>query len=222
MLLKSIMKAKFTNFDSIFINLNKTKQMKTFSLIFTLLFSIILNSQEVKNNNLPYYQIPDAPEKYTAGTVAARMVDGLGFRYHWATEGLRAEDLIYRPSEKGRTCGEAIDHILGLTNVIVNATTNTANDSSVKKAELSFEEKRKKTLENLKKASDILRASDDLTDFNLIFTSERGTSEFPFWNNINGPIADAIWHTGQVVLLRRASGNPFNSKVSVFNGKLRE
>ena len=56
----------------------------------------------------------------------------------------------------------------------------------------------------------------------MVFLGNSGTSEFPFWNLINGPIADAIWHTGQVVTLRRASGNPFNSQVSVLQGKLRE
>lgn len=39
---------------------------------------------------------------------------------------------------------------------------------------------------------------------------------------LNGPIADALWHVGQVVSFRRSSGNPFNSKVSVFSGKVRE
>ena len=42
---------------------------------------------------------------------------------------------------------------------------------------------------------------------------------FPFWNMINGPISDAIWHSGQVVANRRASGNPINPKVNVFIGK---
>ena len=42
------------------------------------------------------------------------------------------------------------------------------------------------------------------------------------WNQINGPIADALWHCGQVVSFRRASGNPYNSKASLFTGKLRE
>jgi len=77
-------------------------------------------------------------------------------------------------------------------------------------------------LENFKKASEILLKSTDLLEYKIVFKSEKGSTEYPFWNNINGPIADAIWHTGQVVLLRRASGNPFNSKVSVFNGKVRE
>ena len=198
------------------------KFLTSFLLIVTI---FIGNGYAQKNSSqeLPYYQIPDYPESYTAGSVAARMIDGLGFRYYWATESLRTEDLNYKPSEKGRMAKETIDHIYGLSNVIVNAATKTINDRTLpREPELSFEEKRKKTLENFKKASDILRSEKDLSDFKLIFKSERGSNEFPFWNNINGPIADAIWHTGQVVLMRRASGNPFNSKVSVLNGKLRE
>jgi hypothetical protein len=78
------------------------------------------------------------------------------------------------------------------------------------------------TLENLKKAADILRDSEDLSQFKIIFKGENGSREFPFWNQINGPIEDAIWHCGQVVSFRRSSGNPFNSKASVFTGKLRE
>ena len=174
-----------------------------------------------QSDKLPYYEIPDAPNSYTATSVAARMIDGLGFRYYWATQGLRAEDLAYKPSESGRTSAETIDHIYGLSKVIVNATLIQANSAS-EEPEMSFEEKRKKTLENFKMASDILRKSDDLSKFKLIFKRGDNASEYPFWNNINGPIADAIWHCGQVVMLRRASGNPFNSKVSVFNGKLRD
>jgi hypothetical protein len=42
---------------------------------------------------------------------------------------------------------------------------------------------------------------------------------FPFWNQINGPISDALWHCGQVVMNRRASGNPLQKGVNVFIGK---
>ena len=191
--------------------------------LFLLLTVSLINAQEMKKEKLPYYQIPDHSENYTAGAVAARMIDGLGFRYYWATEGLRAEDLNYKPSEGGRACKETIDHIYSLSGVIANAATKTVNDRTVTiKEDLFFDQKRKKTLENFKKAAEILRNQKDLSDYKLIFKSNKGTSEFPFWNNINGPIADAIWHTGQVVLMRRVSGNPFNSKVSVFAGKLRD
>ena len=87
---------------------------------------------------------------------------------------------------------------------------------------LNFAEKRKKTLENFKKAADIYRNSNDVSEFKIVFERENGSSEFPFWNQINGPISDAIWHCGQIVLLRRSSGNPFNGNVSFFTGKVRE
>ena len=87
---------------------------------------------------------------------------------------------------------------------------------------MTFAEKRKRTLNNIKAAADILRESDDLSEFDVVFQRDEQSLEYPFWNNINGPIADALWHCGQVVLLRRSSGNPFNSKVSVFQGKLRD
>ncbi|TGV03066.1 hypothetical protein EM932_08490 [Flavivirga rizhaonensis] len=179
--------------------------------MFALLFSTFVMAQS-EEEKLPYYEIPNHPESYTAGTVAARMVDGLGFRYYWATEDLRSEDLAYKPSETGRTSAETIDHILGLSNFILSSILEKGERNKDK--ETSFEEKRKKTLLNFKKASDILRNMDDVSQFD--------NDRFPFWNIINGPIADALWHCGQVVLLRRASGNPFNSKVSVFTGKLRE
>lgn len=161
---------------------------------------------------LPFYEIPDNPEIYTTGTVAARMIDGLGFRYYWATEGLRAEDLSYRASETGRTSAETIEHLYGLSKFIRSSVLKANKDEN--NTELTFQEKRKRTLVNLKIVSEALR--DLETPFNLEST------EIPFWNIINGPISDALWHCGQVVMLRRASGNPFNSKVSVFQGKLQQ
>lgn len=163
-------------------------------------------------DTLPYYEIPKAAEDYTEGTVASRMVDGLGFRYYWATEGLRPEDLAYKPSASGRTSGETIEHLYGLSNFILSSIIK--DFKRVDGENMTFDDKRKQTLLNFKKASDILRSTEDLSKFD--------NDRYPFWNVINGPIADAIWHCGQVVMLRRASGNPFNSKVSVFQGKLRD
>lgn len=75
------------------------------------------------SQELPFYSIPPAAEHYTAANSISRMIEGLGFRYYWATEGL-----------------------------------------------------------------------------------------------INGPITDAIYHTGQVVSFRRTSGNPIPKGVNVFLG----
>ena len=195
--------------------------------LLTLALGLLLSLSSMAQNEsttLPYYQIPDYPDEYTANNVVARMVDGLGFRYYWATEGLREEDLAFRPNDEARTSDETLDHILGLTNVIVNAVKKVPNIRLENPPKLSFEQKRKKTLDNLKQASDILRTSKDgeMEEFMVVFQSPERTTEFPFWNNINGPIEDAVWHVGQVVSFRRSSGNPFNSKASVFTGKLRD
>ena len=176
-----------------------------------------LNAQD----NLPYYEIPEYPSEYNECTVVARMIDGLGFRFYWATEGLRAEDLAFKPSEKGRTTEETIDHIVGLTNFVYNSALKRANQSLDLEGK-TFEEKRAITLSMLKEISDIFRSCDDLSKFKIVFKRGDQTNELPFWNQINGPIADALWHVGQVVTHRRTSGNPFNSKVSVFTGTVRQ
>ncbi len=206
--------------------------MKTLVLLATLLcMSTFLFGQDNSSpeaaaspdTTLPYYQIPDYPESYTAESVAARMIDGLGFRYYWATEGLRPEDLAFKPNAEARSSGETIEHILGLSEVVVNAVRQVPNKRDGEEAAaLSFEEMRRQTLDNLKTASDMLKSGNvRLEDCLLVFENGDRRSEYPFWNNLNGPIADALWHAGQLVSFRRSSGNPFNSKVSVFQGKLR-
>ena len=190
--------------------------------IIILVLNLGIMAQETKTNDLPYYEVPEYYESYTAGTVAARMVDGLGFRYRWATEGLREVDLEYKPTDSSRTTIQTIDHILGLSRVIVNATLKIPSNFTKQQPELNYEQKRKETLENIKKASEILQKATSLVDFNMNFISNKGESKYPFWNSINGPIADAIWHTGQVTLLRRASGNPISKKVSFLQGKIRD
>ncbi|MEZ5041167.1 MAG: hypothetical protein R2828_14820 [Saprospiraceae bacterium] len=174
------------------------------------------------NENLPYYEIPAYPEKYNACTVTARVIDGLGFRYYWATEGLRPEDLDFKPSQDARTTKETLDHIYGLVNVVANAVKQVPNTGDL--PALTFAEQRRQTLLLLKETSDMLKASKpkQMKRFKMIFQREGSSTEYPFWNELNGPLSDALWHVGQVVSFRRSSGNPFNSKASVLQGKLRE
>ncbi|MGI9530790.1 hypothetical protein [Lutimonas sp.] len=179
-----------------------------------------MNSQYT-NEELPYREIAEPPEEYSAGAVLGRMVDGLGFRYYWASEGLTQKDLNFKPSEDARTTSETIDHILGLSTTILNSAIHKPNEGN-DFSSMTFEEKRAMTLTNLKRASDIFRSSEDISEFTIVFKRAQGSSEYPIWNHINGPIADAIWHCGQLVSFRRSSGNPFNSKASMFQGKLRD
>lgn len=186
-------------------------------------FTFAQNETTEKMETLPYHQIPETPAEFTPENVAARMIDGLGYRYYWATEDLREEDLNYRPSEDSRTAGETLEHLYGLSKTIVNGSKNAPNIRSKNIVELTWEEKRKKTLENFKMASDILKGSDaNLEEMKIIFQRGDNKSEFPYWNMLNGPIADALWHAGQIVAFRRASGNPINPKVNVFRGVTKE
>ena len=199
--------------------------MKYFSII-AFVLTFITNSMAQENmdkEKLPFYEVADYSEvSYTAGSVAARMIDGLGFRYRWATEDLRDEDLAYRITDSSRTSIETIDHILGLSRIIVNATNQVPTDFTIEQPSLTFKEKREETLANLERASRNLITAQTLEDFNIQFIYKGGESDYPFWNNINGPIADALWHCGQVVMLRRASGNPLRKGVSFLRGTVKE
>ena len=193
------------------------KYLLTLSL--TILLATAMSAQD-----LPYHQIPDAPETYTAGTVAARMIDGLGYRYYWATEGLTQKDLGYNPGNEGRKCSDVLDHLQGLSEVIKNATLKKSNIRPTIKDSMTWDQTRIATLNNLKTASDILRKLTDaeLTALKIEFTRGDKTSSFDYWHMMNGPIADAMTHVGQIVSYRRSAGNPINSKVNVFMGKNRE
>ncbi|MCG8310673.1 MAG: hypothetical protein MI975_25010 [Cytophagales bacterium] len=177
---------------------------------------------KAQGQKLPYHQIPDYPEAYTANNVAARMIDGLGYRYYWATKDLREKDLAYKPSEDSRTTRQTLDHIYGLSRTIMHAPQSKVN--AYPKEEMSFDELRKRTLENIAYASKLLKEGKegDMDNYKMIFQRGDGQTEYPFWNMINGPIADAIYHTGQVVAFRRASGNPIQKGVRVLTGKTME
>lgn len=199
--------------------------MRTFFAAFcvTCLFTTAMAQSK---SDLPYYEIPDYPSSYTPGAIAARVIDGLGFRFYWATEGLRPEDLAYQPkgeaSGEARTAEETIQHIYSLCNTIRNTARKQPTVSGVLNTKIPFEEVRKNTLVAIKEAADLLRVAKDneLTEMKVIFKSDSGTREFPFWNILNGPVDDALWHVGQVITFRRSSGNPYNNKASVFTGKV--
>jgi len=196
--------------------------MKIYLSPICILLSLTLQSQKTINDSLPYATIPEAHENFTPGTVLSRVIDGLGFRYYWASEGLLAANSECAPGNEGRSIKQTLDHIYGLSAVILNAAKKQPNNSTTQPEKLDSKAQRKKTLKNLWEASELFAASEDLNTHNIIFESENGVVSYPLWNGINGPIEDALWHAGQIVVLRRAAGNPINSKVNVFLGKLNE
>jgi len=202
---------------------------------FLFLFSILCSCKAQKiqtvetdvkqTEELPYFHnIPEYPDDYSEKNVAARMVDGLGFRLYWATKDLTETDLNYKPSETGRTTMETMVHLKGLCEVVYNTVINEPNIRSKEVVPATYEELREQALDYLKKASDVLKAKDGIGLEEMEVKFQRGdkTSAFPFWNLLNGPLADAMWHCGQVVMLRRAAGNPMESGVNVFMGTKKE
>lgn len=184
-------------------------------LIFFLSFNFSLMSQD-----LPFSSIPEAPQEYNATNSIRRIIQGLGFRYYWATEGLRASDLNYRPSEEAQNTLETLQHIYGLSTTILNAAKNQASLRPAPQPTSNLKELRFATLENLEKTAALFDQYTDkeLEELNIIFERGGKQSKFPLWNLINGPIADALYHTGQVVSFRRTSRNPIAKGVNVFLG----
>ena len=190
--------------------------MKKIILLFLLIFPKWISSQEI---SLPFYEIGDYPSEYSSENILSRMIEGLGYRYYWASESLNENDLKYKPSEDSRTTFDILEHIYSLSQMIVSSFKNQEFNFALKK--YSYEELRSKTLNNFKYIYDSLIKNPDLSQLNIKFIREGNNVYFPFWNHINGPIADAIWHCGQVVTNRRASGNPIREGVNVFTGKNR-
>ncbi len=197
--------------------------MKFYTIILLAFASASAVAQN-QSNVLPFQDISEYPVTFTSENMVARMIDGLGFRFYWATEGLRPDDLSFRPTKEARSSEETIDHVMGLSAMILNCIKNTPNiRSGEETSALVFADKRIITLDNLWTARQILMSGKVKVEaLKIIMVRKEGNQEMPIWNLINGPISDGLWHVGQIVTFRRSTGNPFNGKVSVLSGKLRQ
>ena len=193
-------------------------------LIFFLLGFINVNGQNYSTKELPYREIPVYEKEYSSGNIIARIIDGLGFRFYWATESLTEKDLEYRPTAEARSSSETLEHIYELSLMVLNAAKNIPNIRPLELPEFSYEELRSQTLNNLQQASNLLKNknAEEIEKLKVVFQSDKSRKELPLWNLINGPVSDAIYHTGQLVSFRRTSGNPMNPKVNLLQGTLNE
>jgi hypothetical protein len=196
--------------------------MRAFFLLFFLFTLAAVNTQDMTQDTLPYQEIGDYPPDFGPGSMLARYVDGMGYRYFWATDGLRQVDLDYRPSQDASSTLETLEHIHGLSATIANFATNTPNTRSAKE-EMTLEEIRSATLHNFKGASTAFAGKTEAEMAQITLKFQRGdeVNSMDFWLGINGPLSDALYHIGQVVSFRRTAGNPLHPGVSVFRGKTR-
>ena len=170
-------------------------------------------------STLPYAAIPAPPEEYNAATVLSRLMDGLGFRYHWATDGLSDEVLEYRPEPTCRSVSETLHHIRNIVDMIEHSLTGERYELP-EPSPSEETDVRAETLAAIERVSDGLRSSDpsEVSNWDARFHMGGNDLDFPFWNTINGTMSDAIYHVGQVVAHRRAAGQPMDENVNVFLG----
>jgi hypothetical protein len=180
-------------------------------------------STQAMSQELPFRQIPDYPESMNEATVLARFVEGLGYRYYWATEGLREQDLSFKPSPDARSTRETIEHLYGLARFTLYTVRGDTIIFDQEYESNTFQDLRKQTLNMLAEASTLLRSENyEATSITFPKASDGSGRSLPYWHLMNGPVSDALYHTGQVVSFRRSSGNPMNPNVNVFLGKTAE
>lgn len=153
-----------------------------------------------------FHEISPYPDDVSGTTVLVRLLDGLGFRFRWATDGLSDEDYSFRPAPDCMSIEELVRHVWGLVNW-VSQSMGTERFEKQEDIELA----RKSVLEMVQTLREVLLSTDD-EDLKAVTIYER-----PFWHIINGPVADALTHVGQINSFRRLAGNP-TPKANVFIG----
>jgi len=163
----------------------------------------------------PYQALPNPPDAISAGTILARLVDGIGFRYQLATEGLTSNEISFRPTKESMDMMELLIHIYRLI-----SWTSTAFELpfTAKKSFANFAELRTETLELSQQFSRFLATLSEEEVAKASVYLKRNNKDYSFWYLINGPLADALTHIGQVNSWRRIAGNPV-AKISPFTGK---
>ena len=171
-----------------------------------------------------FKDISEYPTEINNGNIISRMINGLGYRYYWATEKLRENDLRYRPSNDAYSTKETMVHIFTLSKTLYNTTLSKINERPDIDIPSDYENIRNETLQFLEKASKNFSNlnSEELDQMKIKFDRGGTIKSFPIWNLLNGPIADALYHTGQIVSFRRTTGNPIDSSVNVFMGSYRQ
>ncbi|MFT5052915.1 MAG: hypothetical protein ACI8QZ_004353 [Chlamydiales bacterium] len=159
---------------------------------------------------LPYFSLPGIPSETSPGSVLARLVSGLGFRLHWATEGLRPVDFDFRAHPTGQSIGEVLEHI-GQMVSWVHAQFTAGLPGATPLPDLDPDHGPVQRREHCLRGLACLQAHLlDMTaaDLDGVVVDHPRRGRRSFWVLVNGPISDALTHVGQISVWRRAAGNP--------------
>tara|TARA_B110000263_G_scaffold250147_1_gene270872 strand:- start:5148 stop:5690 length:543 start_codon:yes stop_codon:yes gene_type:complete len=172
-------------------------------------------------NKFLFKEIPSDFNTFNSSATLIRMLQGLGYRYYWAIENLVDRDLDYKPSIDSRTIRETLEHIYSLTLMIKKAQSNEYNFRPLKNGSKDLSKLKEKTLSNIHITIEILEKTpfNKILENKIIIIHNKKEYYFDYWNIINGPISDAIYHIGQIVSFRRSIGKPINKGVNFLIGK---
>lgn len=154
-----------------------------------------------------YHRIREYPGAINAVGVVIRLLDGLGFRFHWATEGLTLEDYDFLPPGGVNSMATIVGHIWGLMNWVMMNVLGEPGERPV-----GIPAQREDVLALIWRLRSHMET---LTDDELGMLRIEGR---PFWHMINGPISDALTHVGQINVMRRLLGKP-SVGANVFTGE---
>jgi hypothetical protein len=184
-------------------------------------------------SDLPFETLPEAPASFCGTGVLARTVDALGFRYRWATEDLPDDAGAFQPCEGAMTLAGLLTHIEALSRwMLALVRGHVERDPSLAKKVLddldadhekgeetrqaSAGDARARTLTQLADLRALLARLDDDDLAGLRIGT--GDEEHPVWRLVNGPLADALTHVGQVSSWRRMAGCP-GPRADLFRGR---
>ncbi|MFB6305915.1 MAG: hypothetical protein ABEH43_02820, partial [Flavobacteriales bacterium] len=161
-------------------------------------------------------ELPEPPKDISATNIIKRMVDGLDFRLYWSLYDLNDNFLEFRAAKGSMNVKELLVHVHGLCKRICSTF---GGEYKGRPEPESIEKYREECHQLLASASASLEKMEDSTLQEKATYNKRTNSYLPFWYIINGPIADALTHTGQINSWRRIAGySPV--KVDVFFGKM--
>jgi len=156
----------------------------------------------------PFRQLDDYPVCRGAMGILVRLVDGIGFRFRWASEGLREEDHAFSPGEGAMTIGELVGHVWGLAQWIAE---HVAPEDASRRRPEDPATLREEALALWLAVRERFALMGEAAFFELRI------GDHPIWHIVNGPLADTLTHVGQIAVLRRLNGNPVPSH-KVFTG----
>lgn len=155
------------------------------------------------------------PEKMSAANVLVRLIDGMAFRYKCSLAGLDDSYLEFRPVDGSMNLGELMEHMHKLTVWLCQ----TVIDGKITEEPVKgLHELKNQTLQRLKDIRDKLENMEDSELEKLHVHNPWNDEKIPIWLLINGPLADILTHTGQILSWRRIAGSPVPA-ANTFRGK---